>query len=174
MCSAQAHVCFGPIADIRHGSVLIKTESPFAAVSLRKFHHALIKRPRAGLGVLAVLVEGGRVSVRPFSPIKSVIQANQNSSLGRFGVEGADDAATCRVQCPISRAEVHVISFQKRRPLRGEHPFDAAADRPTCSGLGGLANLKTIEGDVCTGMTPGRAAHTGAFEIGRCSFVLGN
>ena len=42
--------------------------------------------------------------------------------------------------------------------MRREHPFDATADRPACSGLGGLANLKTIEGDVCTGMTPGRAA----------------
>ena len=43
--------------------------------------------------------------------------------------------------------------------MRREHPFDATAGRPARSSVGGLANLThTIDGDVCTGMTPGRAA----------------
>ena len=42
--------------------------------------------------------------------------------------------------------------------MRREHPFDATARRPTRSGLGGLANLNTSKGQVCTGMTPDRAA----------------
>ena len=98
--------------------------------------------------------------VRPLSPIESVVHADQDRGLGRFDVEGTDDAARCNggVQCPISRAEVHVVAFQKCRPLRGEHPFDATADGPTCSGLGGLPNLNTTKGEVCTGMTPSRAA----------------
>ena len=61
-----------------------KTASPR---SLRKFHHALIKRPRAELGVFSILIEGGSVLVRRFSPIKSVVHADQDSGRRRFGIE---------------------------------------------------------------------------------------
>ena len=93
--------------------------------------------------------------MHPISPIKSVVHARQKSDLGRFATEAAAGRAEGRLECgPISRTEIHVISFQKCRPLRREHPFGATADSPACSGVGGLANLKTIEGNVCTGMSP--------------------
>jgi hypothetical protein len=42
--------------------------------------------------------------------------------------------------------------------VRREHPFNATTDRPPGSGAGGLANLKTSSGDVCTCMSLGAAA----------------
>ena len=43
-----------------------------------------------------------------------VVHADQNSGLGRFGVEGADRAGNYSgVYCPIARAEVHVVAFKE-------------------------------------------------------------
>jgi hypothetical protein len=46
-----------------------------------------------------------------------------------------------------SRAEAHEVVFKKDRPARHEHPFDAAADRPSGLVLGEFANLRarTVE-----------------------------
>lgn len=46
-----------------------------------------------------------------------------------------------------SRAEAHEIVLKKDRPVRHEHPFDVAADRPAALVLGEFANLHagTIE-----------------------------
>jgi hypothetical protein len=71
----------------------------------------------------------------------SPIHADQDSGRGRFGVEGAvevDDFTLKAVEVvpgPIVVAEVVVITFQKRRPLRREPPFNATTNRPACSGL---------------------------------------
>ena len=70
----------------RTPSCFPKQKDRLAAV-LRKFHHALIKRPRAELGVLLVLVEAGCLLVRCLAPIESVVHADQDSGRGRFGVE---------------------------------------------------------------------------------------
>ena len=58
----------------------------------------------------------------------------------------------------IGRAEVHVVAFQKCRPMRREHPFNATTNRPACSGPVGTANVKTTNVDVCTVLGPGGAA----------------
>src|SRR5208283_2722878 len=74
--------------------------------------------------------------------------------------------------------EVHVITFEKRRPMRCKHPINATTNRPAGCGVGGLATiLKTTNGDpyVCTCMSPGRAAlkveqhvgHHGVSDAGR-------
>ena len=129
--------------------------------SLRNFHHALIKRPRAELGVLSVLVEAGSL-VRCLAPIESVVHADQDSGRGRFGTEGTtsgtDRDGRGGDYIAIGRAEVHVVAFQKCRPMRREHPFNATTNRPACSGPVGTANLKTINVDVCTVLGPGGAA----------------
>ena len=44
--------------------------------------------------------------------------------------------------------------------MRREHPFNAATNRPACSGPVGTANLKTINVDICTVLGPGGAALT--------------
>jgi hypothetical protein len=84
--------------------------------SLRNFHHALIKRPRAQLGVCRFsLREGGLV--RCLAPIESVVHADQDSGRGRFGVEGTtsgtDRDGRGGDYIAIGRAEVHVVAFQK-------------------------------------------------------------
>ena len=137
----------------------MKTEDRLAAV-FRNFHHALIKRPRAWLGVLSVLVEAGSL-VRCLAPIEFVVHADQDSGRGRFGTEATTNG-TDRTDrgdyIAIGRAEVHVVAFQKCRPMRREHPFNATTNRPACSGPVGTANLKTTNGEVCTVLGPGGAA----------------
>ena len=109
----------------------------------------------------------------------SPVHADQDSGRGRSGVEGtaevtANKTARCvgkevvRKYGPIFVAEVVVITFQKRRPLRREPPFNATTNRPACSGLGGAAkvtgNVKltteatTEAGDLCLYFTPDHAA----------------
>src|SRR4029077_14017387 len=100
--------------------------------SLRKFHHALIKRPRVELGVLSVLVEAGSL-VRCLAQIESVIHADQDTGRGRFVTKATTkltDRADRGDYIAIGRAEVHVVAFQKCRPVRREHPFNATTNRP--------------------------------------------
>jgi hypothetical protein len=62
---------------------------------------------------------------------ESVVHADQGSGLGCFGAPGTAGRTGNRGECsPTVRAEVHVITFQKRRPARREHPFNATTDRP--------------------------------------------
>src|SRR5262245_40332398 len=63
-------------------------------------------------------------------------------------------------------AEVHVVAFQKRRPAPREHPFNATTGRPACSGPTDAAKVKTINGEVCTGSSPGHAALTVEQPVG--------
>src|ERR1022692_1857099 len=89
-----------------------------------------------------------------------VVHTDQDITLGRFGGDGVDGCAGAddgHAHAARVRAEVHVITFQKRRPVRCEHPFNATTDRPAGPGVGGLAtNKRTAE--VCTCMSPGGAA----------------
>src|SRR5262249_43237912 len=72
------------------------------------------------------------VLIRRFAPPESVVHADQGSSRGRFGAEGTTTRTGHRGDYSlIDRAEVHVVAFQKRRPARREHPFNATAGRPT-------------------------------------------
>src|SRR5262249_28114238 len=94
-------------------------------------------------------------------PAESVIHADQDSGRFRMGVEVTNTIKTVRVEYSmIVRAEVHIVAFQERRPAPHEHPFNATTGRPTCSGPGDAANIKTINGDVCTVLSPGHAALT--------------
>src|SRR6476620_9782161 len=146
-------------------SVLTKLNAPIIYNSrppavFRKFHHALIKRPRAELGVLSVLVQAGSL-VRCLAQIESVVHADQDSGRGRFGTEGTTSRTGNEVRgdyIAIGRAEVHVVAFEKCRPMRREHPFNATTNRPACSGPVGTANIKTSNGEVGTVLGPGGAA----------------
>ena len=103
-----------------------------------------------------------------FSPIESVVHADQDSGRGRLGTEGTT-SGTDRDErgdhIVIVRAEVHVVAFQKCRPVRCEHPFNASTGPPACSGPGDTANVKTINGDICTVLSPGRAALSGHLAL---------
>src|SRR5215813_1532534 len=69
--------------------------------------------------------------VRRFSPIELVVHADQDS--GRFRVcgEGTTSRTGNRGEYRvIVVAEIHVVAFQKSRPVRREHPFNAATGRP--------------------------------------------
>src|SRR4029077_20764843 len=97
----------------------------------------------------SVLVEGESVLVRRFPPIESVVHADQDSGRGRFGTEGTTSGTGNDARgdyIAIGRAEVHVVAFQKCRPMRREHPFNATTNRPACSGPVGTANVKTSNG----------------------------
>ena len=62
---------------------------------------------------------------------ESVVHADQDSGLGCFGVQGTAGRTGNRGEySPTVRAEVHVITFEKCRPARREHPFNATTDRP--------------------------------------------
>ena len=76
------------------------------------------------LGVLVVLLEAGSLLRSP----ESVVHANQNSALGRFDAAAGQTGNSA--EYGVARAEVHVITFQKCRPVRREHPFNATTDRP--------------------------------------------
>src|SRR3974377_1139245 len=84
---------------------------------------------------------------------ESVVDTKQDSCLGRFGANRVDNA-TGASHAARGRAEVHVITFQKRRQMRREHPFTAHSNRPTRSGLGGLAILNAGVSNVCACMAP--------------------
>ena len=72
-----------------------------------------------------------RYTLARFLLPEPVVHADQDSGLGRFGAEGADASWTGRGEYgAIARAEVHPIPFQKRRPVRREHPFNATTNRP--------------------------------------------
>src|SRR5262249_53305345 len=93
------------------------------------------RRPRAiMIGVLSSLVEVGSLIRRCFAlakPAESVIHADQDSGSFRVGVEETTPNRTGKGEYSyIVRADVHVVSFQKRRPAPREHPFNAATGRP--------------------------------------------
>jgi hypothetical protein len=129
------HVCFVPLADNTRTDCANRKTAQQAV--FRKFHHALTKRPRAELGVFGSS-GGGSVLVRRFSPIESVVHADQDSGRGRFGTEGTTggtDSDERGDYIAIVRAEVHVVAFQKC--------FNAGTCCPACSGPGETANVRT-------------------------------
>jgi len=85
------------------------------------------------------------------SPPKSIVQANQDILDIRFGAENAPPTGgKGRTLC----AEAHEIVFDKRRPVRCEHPFAAAADCPARTVVGDFADLrsvKSVKGYICIG-----------------------
>jgi hypothetical protein len=111
------------------------------------------------------------IKPRRFAP-PSPVHADQDSGRGRFGVEATAEVTATGTEAvrkygPIFVAEIVVITFQKRRPLRREPPFNATTSRPACSGLGGAAKVTvtnytteatTEAGDLCLYMTPDHAA----------------
>src|SRR4029079_2183568 len=107
-----------------------------------------------------VLIEAGSL-VRCLAQIESVVHADQDSGRGRFGTEGTTSGTGNDVRgdyIAIGRAEVHVVAFQKCRPMRREHPFNATTHCPARSGPGGTASVETSNGDVRTVLGPGGAA----------------
>ena len=76
-------------------------------------------------------------------------------------VEGTTSRAGTGAECEmIIVAQVHVVAFKERRPIRREHPFNTATGRPACSGVAVTAEGQTSYGDVCAGLNPSRAALT--------------
>src|SRR5450830_737366 len=87
-----------------------------------------------------------------------VVHTDQDITLGRFGGNGVYNRRVhTSSHAARVRAEVHVITFQKRRPVRCEHPFDATTNRPAGPGVRGLATSKRTA-EVCTCMSPCSAA----------------
>src|SRR5437899_1394649 len=102
------------------------------------------------------------VLVRRFPPIEPVVHADQNSGCFCVGVEETTSHTDSGAEhIMIVRAEVHVVAFQKRRPVRREHPFNATTCCPTCSGpITHIAEVNASKGYVCFGIGPGYAALT--------------
>src|SRR6476660_8306343 len=63
--------------------------------------------------------------------LELIVHAHEDILDIRFGAEdpaGRPDRADCKARA--ARAKAHVVIFNKQRPVRYEHPFDAAARRP--------------------------------------------
>ena len=120
------------------------------------------QKPRAISPGLQILARSIRLGVYRLE--ETIVHTNQDIALGRFGADGTagrTESGSWGDDSPRLRAKVHVITFEKRRPVRCEHPLNAATNRPAASGVGGLATKRSTtrnDGYACSCMSPGAAA----------------
>src|SRR5262249_40418774 len=78
---------------------------------------------------------------RRLAPVESEIDAGQHGLDILSDVPCFADSAPDEIEWNGTGSEIHEIVFEEERPIRHEHPFGAAADRPT-----GARDVGKVEG----------------------------